>query len=254
MKDKLWSLARNYWFDVLIVGGLIVTLGRTVNAQHASGGPGGPLWFDVLAVLGIYLPLFARRRFPFAASMASLAVLGLASFVDAKVGSGTPAFFLGGCAALFLLGSLRSRSQAFAGLAVGAGVVAATAHNDPTTSGSSDYIWLGLFFAGAWIVGFTIGRKLWEAADARERADRAEREREDQARLAVAEERARIARELHDVVGHAGQCDDRPGVRSTNAAQAGPGARARSAARRRADGPPGARGDAPHGRRPAEPR
>lgn len=203
MKDKLWSLARNYWFDALIVAGLVVTLGRTVNAQHTSGGPGGPLWFDVLAVLAIYLPLFARRRFPFAAAVVSLAVLGLASFVDAKVGTGTPAFFLGGCAAMFLLGSLRSRSHAFASLALGAGVVAASAHNDPTTSGSSDYLWLGLFLGGAWIVGFTIGRKLWETADARERADRAEREREDQARLAVVEERTRIARELHDVVGHA---------------------------------------------------
>lgn len=34
------------------------------------------------------------------------------------------------------------------------------------------------------------------------RAERAEREREEQARQAVAEERARIARELHDVVAH----------------------------------------------------
>jgi signal transduction histidine kinase len=33
-------------------------------------------------------------------------------------------------------------------------------------------------------------------------AEQAELEREEQARLAVAEERARIARELHDVVGH----------------------------------------------------
>ena len=35
-----------------------------------------------------------------------------------------------------------------------------------------------------------------------ERAERAEREREERARRAVEEERARIARELHDVVAH----------------------------------------------------
>src|SRR4029077_16358753 len=83
------------------------------------------------------------------------------------------------------------------------GVMAAGAHNDPTNGGAGNYIWEGLFFVGAWVIGFTIGRKLGEAAEAQERAERAEREREDQARLAVAEERARIARELHDVVGHA---------------------------------------------------
>ena len=41
-----------------------------------------------------------------------------------------------------------------------------------------------------------------ETDEARRLAEQAELEREEQARLAVAEERARIARELHDVVGH----------------------------------------------------
>jgi len=41
-----------------------------------------------------------------------------------------------------------------------------------------------------------------EADEFKERATRAEREREERARVAVADERARIARELHDVVGH----------------------------------------------------
>src|SRR5207247_561808 len=50
--------------------------------------------------------------------------------------------------------------------------------------------------------GFGVGRKSVEADGARQRALRAEHEREERARTAVAEERARIARELHDVVGH----------------------------------------------------
>src|SRR5207237_5436481 len=41
-----------------------------------------------------------------------------------------------------------------------------------------------------------------QADELRERAERLELEREVNARVAVAEERARIARELHDIVGH----------------------------------------------------
>ena len=43
---------------------------------------------------------------------------------------------------------------------------------------------------------------LWPTTSCSSRAIRAEHEREERARVAVAEERARIARELHDVVGH----------------------------------------------------
>src|SRR4029077_3417133 len=82
------------------------------------------------------------------------------------------------------------------------GVTVVVGHNDPLGSVGNS-VFVGLIFAVVWAVGFALGRKLGEAALAKERADRAEREREDQARLAVAEERARIARELHDVVGHA---------------------------------------------------
>ena len=59
-----------------------------------------------------------------------------------------------------------------------------------------------IVFGIAWVIGFLLGQKLREGAEAKERAERLEREREEQARIAVAEERARIARELHDIVGH----------------------------------------------------
>ena len=51
-------------------------------AQDDKNGPAGPLWFDILAVLGITLPLFARRRFPFGAPVTSGVVFAAASFVD----------------------------------------------------------------------------------------------------------------------------------------------------------------------------
>jgi signal transduction histidine kinase len=75
------------------------------------------------------------------------------------------------------------------------------AHNDPT-GGLGNFIFTSIVFTIAWTIGFLVSRKFHEADEARERATRAEREREEQARLAVSDERARIARELHDVVGH----------------------------------------------------
>ncbi len=52
-------------------------------------------------------------------------------------------------------------------------------------------------------MGFALHERIEQTEAAEQRAAQAERERENAARLAVAEERARIARELHDVVAHA---------------------------------------------------
>jgi signal transduction histidine kinase len=54
----------------------------------------------------------------------------------------------------------------------------------------------------AWLLGAYLRTRRLYVAELRERALRAEREREEQARAAVADERARIARELHDAVAH----------------------------------------------------
>ena len=59
-----------------------------------------------------------------------------------------------------------------------------------------------LALALAWTVGVTIRTRRAYVAALEARAALLEREREDNARLAVALERSRIARELHDVVAH----------------------------------------------------
>jgi signal transduction histidine kinase len=63
---------------------------------------------------------------------------------------------------------------------------------------------VGLLVGGvvAWLVGNTIRERRGRVVDLEDRAARLERERELEARRAVAEERLRIARELHDVVAH----------------------------------------------------
>jgi signal transduction histidine kinase len=101
-----------------------------------------------------------------------------------------------------LFGSLRRGPEARVGLVlvlVGAAVVV---YNDPTHS-AGNLVFTPVLFAVAWIVGFALRDRVERSEAAEDRALRAERERESAARVAVAEERARMARELHDVVAHA---------------------------------------------------
>jgi signal transduction histidine kinase len=198
---RLWPLARRYWFDALILAGVGIGVTGAILGRDHIDGPAGPLWFDVLAIPAIVLPLLARRRFPFGAPAAMGVAAALTSFVDRTVVPFDGVTFLVGCAALFLVGSLRERSQAVAGFAVAEGVLAVVVHNDPNGA-VGDFIVASIIFMIVWTIAFGVGRKSVEADEARERAARAEREREERARSAVAEERARIARELHDVVGH----------------------------------------------------
>ncbi|MEV1019714.1 sensor histidine kinase [Streptomyces sp. NPDC050264] len=57
-------------------------------------------------------------------------------------------------------------------------------------------------FALAWVLGDSLRTRRAYLAQLEERANRLEKEREAQSKVAVAAERARIARELHDVVAH----------------------------------------------------
>lgn len=71
-------------------------------------------------------------------------------------------------------------------------------------------LWQALFVTGlltvpfvlAWVLGDSVRTRRAYWAQLEEKASRLEKEREAQSRIAVAAERARIARELHDVVAH----------------------------------------------------
>jgi signal transduction histidine kinase len=201
MRTRLWTLVRRYWFDALIVAAVGVGLAEVVVEQGESGGPMGPLWFDVLAILAITVPLLARRSFPFAAPAAVAIAIVASSFVDETLVPALAIPLLAAIAALFFFGMLRQRSQAVAGLVLAIGVVAVVARNDPSGD-IEDFLWVSFILSVAWTIGFALSGKLREVDEAKEQAIRLEREREERARDAVTEERARIARELHDVVGH----------------------------------------------------
>ncbi|NSC23166.1 sensor histidine kinase [Streptomyces albus subsp. chlorinus] len=63
-------------------------------------------------------------------------------------------------------------------------------------------LFMTLAFVMAWVLGDSLRTRRAYYVQLEERAKRLEKEREAQAKMAVAAERARIARELHDVVAH----------------------------------------------------
>jgi signal transduction histidine kinase len=201
VKHRIWAWVRRYWFDALVVAAIGISLTGLALSHGEENGPAGPLWFDVIAVLVIFGPLFFRRHFPFGAPAAVGVAAVLTSFVDERLVPFDFFIFLAGCAAVFLVGLLRVRTRAVAGLVVAVGVVALVVYRDPL-SNLDAFVVTSIIFGIIWTIAFAVGRKFEEASEAEERALRAEREREERARGAVTEERARIARELHDVVGH----------------------------------------------------
>src|SRR5256714_8170593 len=199
---RVWPLIRRYGFDALVVlaaleASLELAYGRTDN----KNAPTGSLWVLIPLTLVLFLPLFARRRFPFGAPAALFIYAAAVSFFEGRLVTFPFAIFLAVLTCSFLFGMLPERRQAVSGLGIAIGAAAIVTHNHPT-QGASDFVFIGVLFTIVWLAGNALGAKLSQYKQAEERAERLEREREEQARGAVAEERARIARELHDVVGH----------------------------------------------------
>ena len=71
-----------------------------------------------------------------------------------------------------------------------------------TTNNFADYTFILAFIAGAWGSGRALRSRQERADELFARTVRLEVEKEEQARLARDEERARIAREMHDVISH----------------------------------------------------
>ena len=150
----------------------------------------------------IVLPLLWRRRFPFAAPAALWLLAASLSFVDGRLVPFTFSVTVAGMAAALLLGHLRDDVQARLGLAIVIGGAAIIVYNDPEHA-AGEFIFLPALFAIGWLAGFALRERAEQADAAEVRATQAERERDAASRIAVAEERARIARELHDIVAHA---------------------------------------------------
>jgi signal transduction histidine kinase len=201
--SSLWRVWRGYWLDVLIVAvGVLSAVEVAFRLDDSDSAPlTGTSWVLAPYVFFFSTLLLLRRRYPFAAPAAVFLSGSIASFLNGEIVVYAFGEFLTVLAAAFLFGMLFDRFQSPAGLGIALGAGAIVTHNAPK-QGFGDFAFIAILFAIAWLAGLALGSKLQEAAATRERADLAERERERIAAEAVAEERARIARELHDVVAH----------------------------------------------------
>jgi len=161
-----------------------------------------------------------RRRFPVAACAGALAVAA------AQVAAGVGPTFTDGplqptfadlaiLVLLYTLAAQRPRRISLPGLAACVllfGVFDARWNPGPAhprvgqSRDAMEFVVTGLFYVlvpvSAWALGNSVAYRRAYSAALRERAVRAERERDAQAQIAAAAERARIARELHDVIAH----------------------------------------------------
>jgi signal transduction histidine kinase len=188
--------------DVLLVLGIGAF---QVVAVVAGGWPSAPRWRepDLLAVVLVVtgtVALLARRRWPLAVLAVTVAVsLAYSARTYPQGPSGLPVY-----AALYTVVVLVERRR-LVWLAVAAVAVIAAAsevflYGDSQFDGEPVYVAISVVAVG-WLAEAVRARRAY-VAELRDRAVRAERTREEEARRRVHEERMRIARELHDVVSH----------------------------------------------------
>jgi signal transduction histidine kinase len=163
-----------------------------------SGVPAGILAVGYALVLLHTLPLAARRRFP--GTVLGICVATGVAFAALFM----PPFVLGPAmlVAVYSVAAYGRRWVSLAGLVVAELGLAAVWLTPAMLERSTFLLFMGVI-AVAWVMGHFVGDRQVYAAQLEERTAELERAREELARRAVAEERLRLARELHDVVAHA---------------------------------------------------
>jgi signal transduction histidine kinase len=199
---------RQWRRDIALDAGLAVVVFALSLAILASRGDAEPDARE-LDALGVVLaalsslPLVARRRAP----LAVFIMTALASALLNGLGypTGPP---LGPTVALYFLALSPERTRASRSVVVGAVATLFVVHIGAVAAAEDAFPTVPLLFGvvvwgGAWVIGDRVRLRRSQVAELEERARRAEQEAERERRLAAAEERTHIARDLHDSAGHA---------------------------------------------------
>ncbi|MEU9096780.1 histidine kinase [Streptomyces sp. NPDC048361] len=155
-------------------------------------------WTIVGFTAPMVLPLVWRRRAPFAVFLTMAGVAFVQWLADLRLPADI-ALLIG----LYTVAAHASRQRTR--LAIGVlegGVLLAAIRWAPDDRAVEAFIALSAMVVAASVIGSNMRGRRAEMALLEERAQRLERERDQQAQLAVAGERSRIAREMHDIVTH----------------------------------------------------
>jgi signal transduction histidine kinase len=179
------------------VGDLVLALALSLLALlSALGRPGSQLAIQA----AVPLTLVWRRRAPL---VAACAMGGLLALHDLLWGDEVT---LAGVAALLIaLYSVAAYEQSVAKAILGGVVLGVAANTDLIVGGlGHDDFWpfRFVFLAGVWLAGWVVRHQRRQVGELTHQAVQLARDREERAAAAVAQERARLARELHDVVAH----------------------------------------------------
>jgi len=184
-----------WWTDSLLAVALtVIAVGSVVGARTRYGYP-----FPVLAALAALFttaPIALRRYrpLPVLAVTVTAETLLLIFSTDSPVPVGVIVALYTVAAYCERRVSIRAAAWVAVPITVGVAV-----NNGPHAGRVIPEL---AVFAIAWVIGDNLRTRRAYLAELEARAARLEREREEKADRAVAEERARIARELHDVIAH----------------------------------------------------
>jgi len=186
---------------MLVDGGLAAALLFAGVAPTFAKG----MFLGIPLAFGLTVPIVFRRKHPVGAYYTAVAAGGLQVALGVRPAATDAAILV----LLYTLAAYTSRRTSVWGLAVCLGGSAVGILRWFSLTNHSLLQWLtagAALLAGpallAWVLGDSMRSRRAYYASLEDRAARLERERDAQAQIAAAAERARIARELHDVVAH----------------------------------------------------
>jgi signal transduction histidine kinase len=178
-------------FTVLGLVGLKATRSSTVDYHPADA-------LGVVLALACSLPYYLRRRAPATVlivnvvALCAMSIIGYPSDVQAQ---------------MILVGMYTVGAHGIGGgrvlgpLAVGIGLTTVAIAGIPGAT-TTNLLFTGAVYAGGFLFGSTVRNRRLYLGELEARAVAAAQERDEEAKRALADERLRIAQELHDVVAH----------------------------------------------------